>query len=155
MQPPHPTVKIPFKSSLTLALHTDISLRRPNDLGRITTWYARILEIRGSSAEHVYFRIFWYYTPTQLPLGIRTDQDARRKGFRKCKGKAKEGEVLPSNEMGVVSAADVVGKVEVVVGRKGDGDGALWRENRYDFWEEEVFEERSVRGETNGGELEA
>ena len=64
--------------------------------------------------------------------------------------------MLPSNEMGVVSAADVVGKVEVMVGRKGDGNrggvegGVLWRENRYDFWEAKVFEERHVPGETTG-----
>ena len=75
----------------------------------------------------------------------------RANGFRKSIGKAREGEVLPSNEMGVVSAGDVVGVVEVGVGRKGDGngkcDGTLWRENRYDFWGGEVFEERYFPGE--------
>lgn len=68
--------------------------------------------------------------------------------------------MLPSNEMGVVSAADVVGRVEVVVGRNGDGDGnrewdgVLWRQNRYDFWAEEVVEERHGPEEAEGGESE-
>ena len=55
--------------------------------------------------------------------------------------------MLPSNEMGIVSAADVTGVVEV--GRKcnGEGKGGLWRENRHDFWGREVFEERYFPGE--------
>ncbi len=58
--------------------------------------------------------------------------------------------MLPSNEMGVVSALDVVGRVEV--GRK--GDGGLWKENRYNFWGGEVFEERYFPGETRREQFE-
>ena len=54
--------------------------------------------------------------------------------------------------MGVVSALDVLGKVEV--GRKGDGKGGLWRENRFDFWGGEVFEERYFPGETRREQFE-
>ena len=54
--------------------------------------------------------------------------------------------------MGIVSALDVVGRVEV--GRKGDGNGALWKENRYDFWGGEVFEDRYFPGETRSEHLE-
>ena len=46
--------------------------------------------------------------------------------------------MIPSNEMGVVRAEDVLGKVDVRVGRKGEGEG-LWRENRFDFWGGEVY----------------
>ena len=49
--------------------------------------------------------------------------------------------MLPSNEMGIVRAEDVLGRVDVGVGRKGEGDGegGLWRENRFDFWGGEVL----------------
>lgn len=58
--------------------------------------------------------------------------------------------------MGIVRAEDVLGEVDVRVGWKGDGngEGGLWRENRYDFWGGEVSGERDFLGERKGEEVE-
>lgn len=34
-----------------------------------TDWVARILEIRASDEHHVYARIYWMYSPDELPAG--------------------------------------------------------------------------------------
>lgn len=34
-------------------------------------WIARILEIRASDEHHVYARIYWMYSPDEIPAGTR------------------------------------------------------------------------------------
>lgn len=34
-----------------------------------TDWVARILEIRAADEHHVYARVYWMYSPDELPAG--------------------------------------------------------------------------------------
>lgn len=38
-----------------------------NDLRQLGYWVAKILEIRASDEYHVYLRIYWMYSPDDLP----------------------------------------------------------------------------------------
>jgi hypothetical protein len=38
-------------------------------------WVARILEIRAADEQHVYARIFWMYSPEELPSNTRQGEE--------------------------------------------------------------------------------
>ncbi|KAL8766004.1 MAG: hypothetical protein Q9209_007093 [Squamulea sp. 1 TL-2023] len=83
---------------------------------------ARILEIRALDAKNVYIRLYWLYTPEQLPNG--------RQPYH---GK---GELIATNHMEIVDAARVVESLAIVhwkdekqepSGRLNDGEN-YWRQ---------------------------
>lgn len=41
-----------------------------NDLDQLGYWVAKILEIRASDEYHVYARIYWMYSPGDLPRDV-------------------------------------------------------------------------------------
>lgn len=57
-------------------------------------WIARILEIRASDEHHVYARIYWMYSPDELPLGARDANNQLVSGRQPYHG---QNELIASN----------------------------------------------------------
>ncbi|KAG6042693.1 hypothetical protein E4U17_001270 [Claviceps sp. LM77 group G4] len=72
-------------------------------------WVARILEVRASDELHVYARVYWMYSPDELPAGT---SDGRKTiaGRQPYHG---QNELLASNHMDVINVVSVAMKATV------------------------------------------
>lgn len=52
--------------------------RQADDRKQLDYWVAKILEIRASDQNHVYVRIYWMYSPEDLPRTAYNCDDRRR-----------------------------------------------------------------------------
>ncbi len=82
-------------------------------------WKGQVLEVRALDPEHVYIRVAWLNRPEDLPGG--------RKSYH---GK---NELIPTNQMDVIDAMSVNGKLEVGHWEEKDDDSMLPMEDQY-FW---------------------
>lgn len=87
------------------------------------TWAARILEIRALDNTHVYLRLFWFYSPDDLPQG--------RKLYHG------DEELIASNDMDIVDACRIVGHAEISHWKETDSDdlpdyGSFYWRQTYD-----------------------
>ena len=71
-------------------------------------WKALVLEIRAKDAQHVYLRVYWVYDPEELPGGRRPYHG--------------EYELVPSNDMAIVDAMTINGRVRVTKWNEYDDD---------------------------------
>ncbi|EFY94590.2 Bromo adjacent region [Metarhizium robertsii ARSEF 23] len=74
-------------------------------LPRLTKyWVAKILEIRAADEHHVYARIYWMYSPDELPPNTRYGEESievccgHQKGGAEILGKATENELAHDNQ---------------------------------------------------------
>ncbi|KAG5925749.1 hypothetical protein E4U42_003989 [Claviceps africana] len=72
-------------------------------------WVARILEVRASDELHVYARIFWMYSPDELPAGT-LDGKKTIAGRQPYHG---QNELIASNHMDVINVVSVAMKATV------------------------------------------
>ena len=63
-------------------------------------WFAKVLEVRAQDEFHVYLRVFWLYRHFDLPLKAQAETPYHG-----------EHELIPSNDMDIVDAMTVNGKV--------------------------------------------
>ncbi|KAG6188468.1 hypothetical protein E4U27_007187 [Claviceps purpurea] len=72
-------------------------------------WVARILEVRASDELHVYARVYWMYSPDEIPAGT---SDGRKTiaGRQPYHG---QNELLASNHMDVINVVSVAMKATV------------------------------------------
>lgn len=75
--------------------------------------------MRALDQEHVYVRVAWFNRPEDLPTG--------RQPYH---GK---NELIPSNEMDIIDAMAVNGRLEVIHWDEFDDDSAMMPEDQY-FW---------------------
>ncbi|KAG5955483.1 hypothetical protein E4U58_007061 [Claviceps cyperi] len=91
-------------------------------------WVARILEVRASDELHVYARIYWMYSPDELPAGT---SDGRKTiaGRQPYHG---QNELLASNHMDVINVVSVAMKATVHHWTESDDDevqdALYWRQ---------------------------
>ncbi|OAQ58987.2 BAH domain-containing protein [Pochonia chlamydosporia 170] len=98
-----------------------------NDLDQLDYWVAKILEIRASDEYHVYARIYWMYSPDDLPRDVLDGDNLvgeRRYIYS-------QNELVASNHMDIINVVSVVGKADVPeFGQKDDDkiqSGLYWR----------------------------
>ncbi|KAG6018312.1 hypothetical protein E4U41_003976 [Claviceps citrina] len=72
-------------------------------------WVARILEVRASDELHVYARIYWMYSPDELPAGT-VDGKRTISGRQPYHG---QNELIASNHMDVINVVSVAMKATV------------------------------------------
>lgn len=72
-------------------------------------WVARILEVRASDEHHVYARIYWMYSPDELPAGT-VDGKKTITGRQPYHG---QNELIASNHMDVINVVSVAMKATV------------------------------------------
>ncbi|KAL7940002.1 hypothetical protein V8C42DRAFT_338891 [Trichoderma barbatum] len=72
-------------------------------------WVARILEVRASDEHHVYARVYWMYSPEELPLGT-LDGKRRIAGRQPYHG---QHELIASNHMDIINVVSVEMRVNV------------------------------------------
>ncbi|KAK2600236.1 hypothetical protein QQS21_005032 [Conoideocrella luteorostrata] len=72
-------------------------------------WVARILEVRASDEHHVYARIYWMYSPDELPPGT-LDGKKSISGRQPYHG---QNELIASNHMDVINVVSVAMKATV------------------------------------------
>ncbi|KAF2164080.1 hypothetical protein M409DRAFT_68019 [Zasmidium cellare ATCC 36951] len=82
-------------------------------------WKAVVLEVRALDSEHVYLRVGWLNRPEDL--------DSGRKDYHG------ENELIPTNQMDVIDAMTVNGKIDVTHWDENDTDAQMVNENQY-FW---------------------
>ncbi|KAL9116531.1 MAG: hypothetical protein Q9187_006943 [Circinaria calcarea] len=94
-------------------------------------WIARVLEVRAKDENHVYLRVFWMYSPDELPQG--------RQPYH---GKT---EVIASNHMEILDAMTVSDRAPVTHWEEKDDDppmtGPYWRQ-RFDYLTKKLSEIR-------------
>ncbi|KAI1820356.1 hypothetical protein F4861DRAFT_72759 [Xylaria intraflava] len=72
-------------------------------------WVARILEIRASDEHHVYARVYWMYSPDELPPGTQ-------EGTKSIQGRQPyhgQNELIASNHMDVINVVSVTAQATV------------------------------------------
>ena len=94
-----------------------------------TQWKAKVLEVRALDPEHVYVRVAWLNRPEDLPSG--------RKAWH---GK---NELVPTNQMDIIDAMAVNGRLDVKAWEEDDDNFAIkddffWRQT-YDFVNTKTF----------------
>ncbi|KAB5579881.1 hypothetical protein GE09DRAFT_948904 [Coniochaeta sp. 2T2.1] len=72
-------------------------------------WTARVLEIRASDEHHVYARLYWMYSPDELPKETKEGGKAI-KGRQPYHGNR---ELVASNHMDIINVVSVTGKAAV------------------------------------------
>ena len=81
-------------------------------------WIAYVLEVRAKDATHVFLRVYWMYSPAELPQGAE-----------KYHGKT---EVIASNHMEIIDAMTVSDLADVTHWEEKDEDPAMtgiyWRQ---------------------------
>ncbi|KAF2636170.1 hypothetical protein P280DRAFT_159176 [Massarina eburnea CBS 473.64] len=85
----------------------------------VKDWVARIVEIRGVDADHVYVRVFWLYRPEDLPGGRQSYH-----GFN---------ELIASNHMDIIEATTVHDRA-IVAHRTEDAENAETFDPMQLFW---------------------
>ncbi|KHN93860.1 ebs-bah-phd domain-containing protein [Metarhizium album ARSEF 1941] len=91
-------------------------------------WVARILEVRAADEHHVYARIYWMYSPDELPPGT---QDGKKtiSGRQPYHG---QNELIASNHMDVINVVSVAMKATVHQWIESDDeevqDALYWRQ---------------------------
>ncbi|KJK73565.1 hypothetical protein H634G_11180 [Metarhizium anisopliae BRIP 53293] len=79
-------------------------------LPRLTKyWVAKILEIRAADEHHVYARIYWMYSPDELPPNTRYGEESIE-GRQTYHG---ENELIASNHMDVINVISIVTEAQV------------------------------------------
>ncbi|KAK9438302.1 BAH domain-containing protein [Metarhizium brunneum] len=79
-------------------------------LPRLTKyWVAKILEIRAADEHHVYARIYWMYSPDELPPNTRYGEESIE-GRQTYHGK---NELIASNHMDVINVISIVTEAQV------------------------------------------
>ncbi|KAJ9648498.1 hypothetical protein H2199_001353 [Coniosporium tulheliwenetii] len=81
-----------FQLGDIVLIHNESPLGQP--------WLAKVLEVRAGDEQHVYLRVFWLYRPEELPNGGRRPYHGRN-------------ELVASNDMQIIDAMTVDGRVEV------------------------------------------
>ncbi|GAO15947.1 hypothetical protein UVI_02039680 [Ustilaginoidea virens] len=91
-------------------------------------WVARILEVRASDEHHVYARIYWMYSPDELPSGT-VDGKKSISGRQPYHG---NNELIASNHMDVINVVSVAMKATVHQWIESDDeevqDALYWRQ---------------------------
>lgn len=82
-------------------------------------WKAVVLEVRALDSEHVYLRVGWLNRPEDL--------DSGRKDYHG------EMELIPTNQMDVIDAMSVNGKIDVIHWDEKDLEAQMADEYQY-FW---------------------
>jgi len=82
-------------------------------------WKAKVLEVRALDTSHVYLRVAWLNRPEDL--------DAGRKAYH---GK---NELIPSNQMDIIDAMTVNGRLDVQHWDDADEESTIVDEDAY-FW---------------------
>ena len=97
-------------------------------------WKAKVLEVRALDTEHVYLRVAWLNRPEDL--------DSGRKAYH---GK---NELIPTNQMDIIDAMAVNGRLEVQHWDDADDDSPMvseetlfWRQT-FDFANTKTFSVR-------------
>ncbi|OAA64974.1 Bromo adjacent region [Cordyceps fumosorosea ARSEF 2679] len=75
-----------------------------HEVGPRDFWVARILEIRASDEHHVYARVFWMYSPDELPAATMSGQKTAA-GRQPHHG---INELIASNHMDIINVVSVV-----------------------------------------------
>ncbi|KAK8913521.1 hypothetical protein VCV18_011528 [Metarhizium anisopliae] len=113
-------------------ISNDTSIERQmdtaNDLRRLGYWVAKILEIRASDEYHVYLRIYWMYSPDDLPRNtIHANNLVGERQYLYS-----ENEILTSALVDIINVVSVVRKANVHEFGKPDDDkiqnGLYWRQ---------------------------
>lgn len=89
-----------------------------SSLDRDRQWKAQVLEIRALDPEHVYIRVAWLNRPIDLEKG-----DIRQYG---------KNELIPTNQLDIIDAMTVNGKIVVVRWDENDDDSDAPSEQH--FW---------------------
>ena len=84
---------------INVANDSTVALKDPSDESKSTKppekeWVARILEIRASDEHHVYARIYWMYSPDEIPAGARDANNNAVSGRQPYHG---QNELIASN----------------------------------------------------------
>ncbi|OAA63225.1 ebs-bah-phd domain-containing protein [Akanthomyces lecanii RCEF 1005] len=90
-------------------------------------WIAKVLEIRAVDERHVYVRVYWMYSPKDLPSEcIGKGQDRDRYPQFQC-----QREVVASNHMDIISVLSIVRAADVQQlqspGCSTKQEGVFWR----------------------------
>ncbi|KID81927.1 ebs-bah-phd domain-containing protein [Metarhizium guizhouense ARSEF 977] len=71
-------------------------------------WVAKILEVRASDRYHVYARVYWMYSPDDLPRkALHGDSLVRGSNFHF------QNELVASNHMDIINVVSIVEKATV------------------------------------------
>ncbi|KAL1296687.1 hypothetical protein AAFC00_000163 [Neodothiora populina] len=84
-----------------------------------THWKAQVLEVRGLDGAHVYLRVVWLEIPSELPGGAEKYHAPN--------------ELIPSNEMAILSASTVSGAFNIKYWDHTDDEAPLPDPDEY-FW---------------------
>lgn len=82
-------------------------------------WKAKVLEVKALDQEHVYVRVAWLNRPEDLSTGRLPHHG--------------KNELIPSNEMDVIDAMTVNGRLDIIHWDEYDDDSVMMREDQY-FW---------------------
>ncbi|PWI65101.1 hypothetical protein PCL_07400 [Purpureocillium lilacinum] len=82
---------------------------RPDRAGLKEHWVARVLEIRASDEHHVYARVYWMYSPDDLPPESAADQGPVPEQVANYS----QNELIASNHMDIINVVSVVGRATV------------------------------------------
>lgn len=100
--------------------HSESSNDEPDaEVDLADQWKAVVLEVRALDSEHVYLRVGWLNRPEDL--------DSGRKDYHG------ENELIPTNQMDVIDAMTVNGKIDVIHWDENDTDAQMANENQF-FW---------------------
>lgn len=99
--------------------HNDGSGEADTGVDLAEQWKAVVLEVRALDSEHVYLRVGWLNRPEDL--------DSGRKDYHG------ENELIPTNQMDVIDAMTVNGKINVIHWDENDLDAQILSDNQY-FW---------------------
>ncbi|KAF2096657.1 hypothetical protein NA57DRAFT_78257 [Rhizodiscina lignyota] len=97
-------------------------------------WVAQVLDVRAGDEQHVYLRVYWLFRPEDLPIGRQPYHGTM--------------EVIPSNEMQIIDAMTVDGKITIKHWDEDDDDADC--PSDYVYWRQ-VFDTR--KGKTGLSEL--
>lgn len=81
-------------------------------------WKARVLEVRAFDSEHVFLRVAWLNRPEDLTCGRQQHHGLY--------------ELIPTNEMDIINAMTVNGRIDVINCNGGDVAAAI--ESEEYFW---------------------
>ncbi|KAH6883813.1 hypothetical protein B0T10DRAFT_579844 [Thelonectria olida] len=81
-------------------------------------WVAWILEIRAADEHHVYARVYWMYSPDELPAGTVCGEE-RIQGRQPYHGR---NELIASNHMDIINVVSVIEPVIVSQWLESDDD---------------------------------
>jgi len=82
---------------------------RPDRADLKEHWVARVLEIRALDEHHVYARVYWMYSPDDLPPKSAADQGPVPEQVADYS----QNELIASNHMDIINVVSVVGRATV------------------------------------------